>query len=305
MKKYLAVEIDPPADCDASFLVEAAARVRKAGADTVTLADNPFAKARADSAMLACKVTREAGIRAIPHLTCRDRNYNALKSTLLGLAIEGIDTVLAVTGDPVRIGDNPYLRSRADFDSRTLAGIISQWNETDFYRPFTIAGALNVNAPSFSAELERAARKAKAGMSVFFTQPVIGEKAAANVRRAREALPRSVMLVAGILPIVSFRNAEYLESSIAGIKVDREIAERYRDVSKEEATELATSISVSMMERVSNAVDGFCLITPFKRIDIVESIIARSSGVRAAAGVREASELREANEGSDYLSLAI
>ncbi len=299
MKKYLAVEIDPPADCDASFLVEAATRVRKAGADTVTLADNPFARARADSAMLACKVMREAGIRAIPHLTCRDRNYNALKSTLLGLAIEGIDTVLAVTGDPVRIGDNPYLKSRAAFDSRTLAEIISQWNATDFPRPFTIAGALNVNAQSFSAELERAARKAKAGMSVFYTQPVIGEKAAANVRRAREALPRTVMLVAGILPIVSFRNAEYLASSIAGIRVDREITERYRDVSKEKATELATAIAVSMMERVTDAVDGYCLITPFKRIDIVESIIARSSELR------EAPELREANDERDYLSLAI
>lgn len=293
MKKYLAVEIDPPADCDASFLIEAALRVRKAGADSVTLADNPFAKPRADSAILACKVMREAGISAIPHLTCRDRNYNALKSALLGLAIEGIDTVLAVTGDPVRIGDNPHLKSRADFDSRTLAEIISQWNATDFPRPFTVAGALNVNAQSFSAELERAARKAKAGMSVFFTQPVIGEKAASNVRRAREALPRSVRLIAGILPIVSLRNAEYLGSSIAGIRVDREIAGRYQGVSKEEATELATSISVSMMECVSDAVDGFCLITPFRRIDIVEAIIARSSG------------LRETIDERDYLSLAI
>jgi homocysteine S-methyltransferase len=274
MKKYIAVEIDPPADADIRFFMDSAIKMRSLGVDAITIADNPFARSRADSAIIACKLARETGMKVIPHLTCRDRNLNALKSALLGLSIEGIDAVLAVTGDPVQAEDRSRIKSLAGFCSLDFARTISEWNATDFTRPFTICGALNVNAPNFQVELNRAILKTEAGVSVFFTQPVLGEEAVRNLERARGALPLETQLLGGILPVVSHRNALFMNQNLNGITVSEEIAELYREATKERATELAVSISVDIMEKISPSVDGYYLITPFKRIDIIESIVA-------------------------------
>ena len=273
MKKLLAVEIDPPSHTDIRFFMESAARMQSLGVDAITIADNPFAQAHADSAIIACKLARETGMRVIPHLTCRDKNLNALKSTLLGLSIEGIDTVLAVTGDPVKEEDRLRIRSLAGFNSLDFARMITEWNQTEFSLPFTIGGALNVNARNFAAELDRALRKTEAGVGVFFTQPIIGEEAILNLQRAREALPRSTNLLGGILPVASYRNALFMNENLNGITVSKEITELYQEAPKERADELAVSVSLDIMEKISPTVDGYYLITPFKRIDIIESII--------------------------------
>ena len=273
MKKYLAVEIDPPADTDIRFFMESAVRMQSLGVDAITIADNPFARARADSAIIACKLARETGMRVIPHLTCRDKNLNALKSAMLGLSIEGIGTVLAVTGDPVRDEDRLRIRSLAGFNSLDFARTISEWNQTDFALPFTIGGALNVNARNFSVELERAILKTEAGVSMFFTQPVISEQALRNLRLARDVLPNETMLLGGILPVVSHKNALFMNENLNGITVSPEIVELYRDATKDQASGLAVSVSLDIMEKLSHEVDGYYLITPFKRIDIIESII--------------------------------
>jgi len=274
MKKYLALEIDPPANTDIRFFMESAAKMQSLGVDAITIADNPFARARADSAIIACKLSRETGMRVIPHLTCRDRNFNSLKSAMLGLSIEGIDTVLAVTGDPVKEEDRLRIRSLAGFNSLDLARTISEWNQTDFTVPFTIGGALNVNARNFAAELERAILKTEAGVSIFFTQPVIGDEAAQNMQRARDALPIETKLLGGILPVVSHKNALFMNENLNGITVSKEITELYRDAPKDRADCLAVSVSLNIMEKLSPCVDGYYLITPFKRIDIMESIVS-------------------------------
>ena len=273
MKKYIALEIDPPADTDIRFFMDSAKRMQSLGVDAITIADNPFARARADSAIIACKLARETGMRVIPHLTCRDRNLNSLKSAMLGLSIEGIDAVLAVTGDPVQEEDRLRIRSLAGFSSLEFARTISEWNKTDFAHPFTIGGALNVNARNFQAELERAIRKAEAGVSVFFTQPIISDDAAQNLQRARDVLPQETQILGGILPVVSYKNALFMNENLNGITVSPEITELYRDATKERAGELAVSVSLDIMENISTSVDGYYLITPFKRIDIIESIV--------------------------------
>lgn len=275
MKKYIALEIDPPADADIRFFMESAVKMRALGVDAITVADNPFARARADSAIIACKLARETGMKVIPHLTCRDRNLNALKSTMLGLSIEGIDTVLAVTGDPVQEEDRLRIRSLAGFNSLDFARMISEWNNNDFSRPFTIGGALNVNARNFPVELERSIRKTEAGVSVFFTQPVISEEGVFNLQRARNALPCETKILGGILPVVSHKHALFMNENLNGITVSGEITALYRDAPKDRASELAVSVSLGIMEQISPSVDGYYLITPFRRIDIIESIVAK------------------------------
>ena len=100
-EKVIVVELDPPIEPDIDFFMEGAARYKYAGVDAIDIADCPIAKARIDSSILACKVTRELGLTTIPHMTCRDRNINATKALLLGLNVEGVNNGLTVTGDPV------------------------------------------------------------------------------------------------------------------------------------------------------------------------------------------------------------
>ena len=100
-KKVIAVELDSPKDADLTGYMDGARRLQRAGVDAVTIADCPIARARVDAALTACKLRRELGLVALPHMTCRDRNLNAAKALLLGLYAEGVREVLAITGDPI------------------------------------------------------------------------------------------------------------------------------------------------------------------------------------------------------------
>ena len=99
-KKVIAIELDSPKDADLTGYLDGARRLQAAGADLLTIADCPIARARMDSSLVACRVHRELGLNVLPHMTCRDRNLNATKALLLGLYAEGVREVLAITGDP-------------------------------------------------------------------------------------------------------------------------------------------------------------------------------------------------------------
>lgn len=272
-KKIIAVELDPPVDTDISFFMESAERLRNLGTDAITLADCPLARARVDSSLLACKLKRELGITPIPHMTCRDRNINATKALLLGLSIEGIENVLTVTGDPVPPAQRDEVKSMFSFNSCILARHIKVLNETSFKKPFTIFGAINVNALNFEYQLKHARKKIENGVSAFLTQPVLTKQALDNLKLAHNTL--NAKILGGIIPIVSHRNALFMNNEISGINVSEEIIKMYEGVSKEEASELAVNISVKIAEEISQYCDGFYIITPFKRIDIVSDIIRR------------------------------
>jgi homocysteine S-methyltransferase len=214
---------------------------------------------------------RELGITPIPHLTCRDRNINATKALLLGLNIEGINNVLVVTGDPVPTAQRDEIKGIFSFNSAVLAKYITNLNETVFGSPFNIGAALNVNVRHFDNQLQRAQKKIDSGVNLFLTQPVLSPAAVENIITARREL--KVRILGGIMPIVSYKNACFMNNEIAGITVDDEIVEMYRDLSKEDAAELAVELSVKMAARIAPYVDGYYLITPFKRIDIILEII--------------------------------
>lgn len=270
-RKIIAVELDPPVDTDIDFFFDSARKLQEQGIDAITIADCPLARARVDSSLMACKLKRELGITPIPHMTCRDRNINATKALLLGLSIEGINNVLVVTGDPIPTAQRDEIKGIFSFNSAVLANYISNLNETVFSNPFNICAALNVNARNFGSQLQRARKKIASGVSMFLTQPVLSQQAAENLMRAREELPVSIL--GGILPLVSYNNACFVNNEISGINVGDTIIERYRDISKEEAGTLAVEISAEMAELIYPWVDGFYLITPFKRVDIILKII--------------------------------
>lgn len=270
----IAVELDPPAGNAAgdalAFLTEGARELARAGADFITMADNPRAAARGDSVSLAALVTAVSGVPIVPHLTSRDRNELAIRSALLALDIAGIHEVIAVTGDPLRAS----VARGTSLCAADLAALIAEWNveENFFSRPFTITAALNVNARNFDAELERAQRKAERGVRRFLTQPVLSETAARNAERARRSLGLEVF--GGILPIVSERNALFLATEVPGIQVSDDIVRRYRGLGREDATRAAISLSLEFAQELRRFADGIYLITPFKRVDIVTEIVA-------------------------------
>jgi homocysteine S-methyltransferase len=271
-EKVIAVELDPPLDTKIDSFMEGADFLKGKGVDAITIADCPIARARVDSSLLACKLKRELDITPIPHMTCRDRNINATKALLLGLQIEGVNDVLVVTGDPIPSAQRDEIKAMFSFNSAILAGYINNLNEEMFKNPFTIYGALNVNAKNFHNQLKHAKKKIENGVSVFLTQPIFTQEAMDNLKRAKEELPAKIL--GGIIPIVSYRNACFMQNEISGIEVSQEIIDQYKGLEREEASKLAVTISTKIAKEMSPYIDGYYLITPFKRVDLITDIIS-------------------------------
>lgn len=270
-ERVIAVELDPPADDDLSFFLDGVRALSQAGADAITIADCPIGRPRADSSLLACKLRRELGVEPLPHLTCRDRNLNATKALLLGLSMEGVHNVLLVTGDPIPSTDRDEVKSVFNFNSRKLARYVSGLNESVLRTPFRIFGALNVNAANFAVQLRLAREKEDNGVSGFLTQPVLSAQALDNLRLARETLNGKIL--GGIYPVVSHKNACFLNNEIAGMRIAPEITALYEGKDREEAEELAVRISARIAGEIAPYVDGLYLMTPFRRVALMTRIL--------------------------------
>ncbi len=276
-QRVIAVELDSPKDADLTTYLEGARRLQAAGADLLTIADCPIARARMDSSLVACRVHRELGINVLPHMTCRDRNLNATKALLLGLYAEGVREVLAITGDPIPTAERDEVKNVYQFNSRKLAQyIVSLAGEgREMPSPITVFGALNLNARNFEVELRRAAEKLENGMSGFLTQPVLSAQAVENLKKARETLGERAKILAGILPVVSQRNAIFMENEVNGIHVDEAIIQKFEGLDRAAGEELGLEISVQAAKAAAPYADGFYLMTPFNRVALMERLIAR------------------------------
>ena len=276
-KKVIAIELDSPKDADLTNYLAGAKRLQAAGADLLTIADCPIARARMDSSLVACRVHRELGLCTLPHMTCRDRNLNATKALLLGLYAEGVREVLAITGDPIPTAERDEVKNVYQFNSRKLAQyIVSLAGEgREMPSPMTVFGALNLNARNFEVELRRAGEKLENGMSGFLTQPILSEQAVENLRRTRETLGERAKILAGIMPVVSQRNAIFMENEVNGIHVAEDIMEAFAGLDREQGEALGLEISLKMAREALPYADGFYLMTPFNRVALMERLIAR------------------------------
>ena len=268
----IAVELDPPETGNADKFMAGARDLQEAGVTAITIADNPIARARMDAAMLAGRVHRSLGLEPIPHMTCRDRNLNAIKSILLGLSAEGVHNLIAITGDPIPTAERDEVKSVYQFNSRKLSAFIKSLGERGDVVPFHVFGALNVNSRHFPSQLGLAKKKMEAGMTGFFTQPVLSTRAKENLRTARDTLPGALIL-GGIMPVVSERNARFMESEISGIHVEERIINAYHGLDRETAEELAVKLSLEIAQDIAPYIDGYYIITPFARTALVARIV--------------------------------
>lgn len=272
----IAVELDSPKTADLSGYLASARRLQQAGADIMTIADCPVARARMDAALVACRVHRELGLCVLPHMTCRDRNLNATKALLLGLAAEGIGEVLAITGDPIPTAERDEVKSVYQFNSRKLAQyILSLAGEGGLPARMAVFGALNLGARNFAVELRRAEEKLACGMTGFLTQPVLSAQALENLRLARQTLGSRAKLLAGVLPVVSLRNAQFLDSEVNGIQVEPELLQRFAGLDKAAGEALGLEVAFGAAKAALPYADGLYLMTPFQRVGLMETLIAR------------------------------
>ena len=276
-QRVIAVELDSPKDADLTAYLEGARRLQAAGADLLTIADCPIARARMDSSLVACRVHRELGLNVLPHMTCRDRNLNATKALLLGLYAEGVREVLAITGDPIPTAERDEVKNVYQFNSRKLAQyIVSLAGEgREMPSPITVFGALNLNARNFEVELRRAAEKLENGMSGFLTQPLLSAQAVENLKKTRETLGERAKILAGILPVVSQRNAIFMENEVNGIHVDEAVIQKFEGLDRTAGEELGLEVSVQAAKAAAPYADGFYLMAPFNRVALMERLIAR------------------------------
>ena len=276
-EKVIAIELDSPRNADLTGYLEGAKKLQAAGADLLTIADCPIAQARMDSSLVACRVHRELGLCTLPHMTCRDRNLNATKALLLGLYAEGVREVLAITGDPIPTAERDEVKNVYQFNSRKLAQyIVSLAGEgREMPGPMTVFGALNLNARNFDVELRRAKEKLENGMSGFLTQPVLSAQAAENLKKTRETLGADAKILAGIMPVVSQRNAIFMENEINGIHVEDWIIEKFAGLDRAQGEELGLAISLEMAKAALPYADGLYLMTPFNRVALMERLIGR------------------------------
>jgi homocysteine S-methyltransferase len=261
-QRPFAVELDSPAGPDVTKFMAGARELRDHGAELITVADCPMGRVRADAGIMACKLRRELGMESLPHMSCRDRNWIAVQSLIFGFVAEGIENLLLVTGDPVPQEYREEARGVYHFHSRELLRRVRELG-----LPLRLFAALNVNAHNFDMELELAREKEENGAVGFLTQPVLTERALENLARARAELEGK--LLGGIMPIVSGRNAVYLQREVHGVIVDDDIVTRYEGADREQGEALALEISLEAARRMRELVDGFYLMTPFGRTGLV------------------------------------
>jgi homocysteine S-methyltransferase len=266
-KKFIiSVEIDPPHGLDPSKAIEAVKFLYANGVDAVNIADGPRAIPRM-SAIAFGTFIRDIGIDVIIHYSCRDRNLLGIQMDLIGANALGIRNVLAVTGDPPKMGNYPDATAVFDIDAIGLIRFIQNLNRgLDFAnRPlngrtsFVVGAGFNPGAINIEVEIERFFKKTEAGAEFFFTQPVYNpellERFISRISSARE-----VPIIVGILPLASYRNAEFLHNEIPGMQIPDEIMKRMasaktREEQRREGIRIAQEalLGVKKLPRVKGA----------------------------------------------------
>lgn len=270
-QKVIIAEVEPPNSCDTAYLEQSLEDFKNAGVHLISLVDSPLARTRADSMLLAAKLTSEQ-VGVVPHLTCRDRNQIALKSALIGANIFGVNNVLALSGDAVAKIDRDYTKGVYDFNSFNLINFINELNHDIFTEnPFYIGAALNINATNFDVELKRALTKLEKGANYFISQSVFSNDAIANLKKAKEVL--KVPIIANIYPVASYKNALFLDNEVKGIDIPQELIIELEQADKNDYQKISVNHCCKIIDQIYDIVDGFTISTPIKKSNYALDLI--------------------------------
>lgn len=272
-KKFIAVELIPPFNTDDEKLLESAHYLKNAGVDVLTFPDSPSGRTRVDSVLMAAKVYRETGIEVMPHVCCRDKNAFAMRAMFMGAKINDIKNFLIITGDPVPASARNLVKSVFNFSSVGLMKIAQEMNKEVFNdNPLNYGGAINQNLINLDSVINTTKRKMEAGANFFLTQPVFSKEEAKRLRKIKEET--GACIFAGIMPLISRRNALFMKNEIAGINVTDEIVERYpENGSKEEGEKVAVELAKEIISYIDDFADGYYFSFPFNRVYLLNRIL--------------------------------
>jgi homocysteine S-methyltransferase len=271
------VEIVPPRGVDPAPMIEQCRALRIAGVDAVNVPDGPRAQSRMGVLPAALLIEREVGIETVIHYCCRDRNLLGMLSDILGAHAAGLRNILIITGDPPKMGPYPEATAVFDIDSIGLTNLVYRLNQgldpgnNPIGTPtsWVIGVGVNPTATDLDRELERFAWKVDAGAEFAVTQPVFDPRQLEVF--LEKAAQHRIPIVAGIWPLVSLRNAEFLANEVPGVSVPAEVLERMRqaqDQGKDAALAEGVAIAREMFERVRPHVQGIQVSAPFGKVEV-------------------------------------
>ena len=288
-RKMLLVELDPPKHLDTTQAMEAATALADAGVDMITVAENPLASARLSNIVLAGMIRRRTGAEVLVHMTGRDRNLVGMQAAVMGLAAQGLQNVLAVTGDPPPTGADDVVKGVFDLRSFELIELLARFNQGQNHhgdpmrlRPnFAIGAAFNPNTKNPALQAKRMRRKIECGAAYFLTQPVYTREKIDQVQELTADAGTPVFL--GVMPLASSRNAEYLHNEFPGITIPDDIRRRMREAGPD-GQRVGIEVAWELIEYAWDKFAGVYLIPPFNRYKVALDILARLD----AAGLRRA-----------------
>jgi methionine synthase / methylenetetrahydrofolate reductase(NADPH) len=274
------VEIVPPRGIDCSKEIEGSSMMAQLGVHAINVYDSPHASARMSAQSLCIQIQQHTGIETVLNYICRDRNIFSIQSDLLGASSIGLHNVLCVTGDPLKLGNYPDATAVFDVDSIGLVNIVHSLNQgldigansIGTSTNFTVGVAANPGAPDLENELRRFAYKVEAGAEYAITQPVF------DLGLLERFLDRikdhKIPVIAGIWPLTSLRNAEYMKNDLR-VAMPEEIMLRMAQADTPEAArEEGTKIAQEMLKAVRPYVQGVQVSAPFGLFNVAGDVIA-------------------------------
>lgn len=274
-KFVTSVEVLPPKGVDAKKTLESIKLLKNAGVDGVNIPDGARAQSRMSALATAVLVEQQIGIESVLHYCCRDRNLLGMMSDLLGAAALGLRNILVITGDPPKMGPYPDATAVFDIDSIGLTNMINKLNHgldlgnNPIGEPtaFCIGVGVNPGAINLDEEIKRFEWKVEAGAQYAITQPVF------DTSQLRDFLERiehvRIPIVAGIWPLVSYRNAEFLHNEVPGVRVTQSIMDRMREasaISKEAGRDEGLKIARESLMEVRDVIQGVQVSAPFGNV---------------------------------------
>jgi homocysteine S-methyltransferase len=271
------VEIVPPRGVDATRMLSDVGKLKTAGVDAVNVPDGPRAQSRRGALLTSVLIEQQVGIETVTHYACRDRNLLGMLSDLLGASAVGLRNLLVITGDPPKLGPYPDATAVFDVDSIGLTNLVNSLNHgmdpggNPIGQPtrFAIGVGVNPVAIDVERELRRFEWKVDAGAEFAITQPVFD---AAQLEQFFERFGGAhIPIVAGIWPLISVRNAEFLANEVPGVSVPDSIIARMRranEKSKEHAVAEGIAIAREMLDRIRPIVQGVQVSAPFGKVEL-------------------------------------
>jgi homocysteine S-methyltransferase len=279
-KFVVSVELDPPKGADPGAVIEKALYCKENEVDAINVADGPRASARMSAQSLCVLLQDKVGVDTILHYTCRDRNLLGIQSDLLGAYALGLRNILAITGDPPKLGDYPDATAVYDVDSVGLIRIMDHLKHGCDLAGNLIGPALAIHTgcgadpgkPDLEREVRRLEDKVKAGAEYIMTQPVYDPQAIERFLAMVRHLDTPILV--GILPLYSHRNAEFLHNEVPGMRIPDEIRERMRKAGSGEAAQLeGVSIAREALLAAREGAQGAYIMPPFNKVELAIRVI--------------------------------